>query len=74
MSLAKNLSPKINDPEANISSHEQNSFYNKHNQCCLCNHKLTTEVQINPNTLSLNEKIFCGNCKVTISTSEHSLN
>ena len=74
MSLAKNFISMINDSDAKIANHEQNSFYNKHNQCCLCNHKLTVEVQISTDSLILNEKISCRNCKVTVSTAKHSLN
>lgn len=74
MSLAKNSAQITNESEAKMISHEQIAFYNKHNHCCLCNHKLTVEVQIKSESGTLNEKIHCDHCKVTVSTSEHPLN
>lgn len=74
MSLVKNLTHEIKESKVQILSQEQNMFYNTHNQCCLCKHQLTVEVQLKSNTNVLKEKVHCPKCNVTISTSEHALN
>lgn len=71
MSLAKNI---IKSVVNKVISHEQSLFYRRHNHCSLCTKELAVETHINPSNDKLFEKVHCPNCKVTISTNEHSLN
>lgn len=74
MSPVKN---QIQDLDTNlvnsVMNSEQQKFYRRHNHCSLCSTKLAIEIKASPTETFVFEKISCPNCKVTISTSEHSL-
>jgi heptaprenylglyceryl phosphate synthase len=74
MSPVKN---HIQDIDANlvnsVMNSEQQKFYKRHNHCCLCSTKLAIDIKANTEGHSVFEKITCPKCKVTISTSEHTI-
>lgn len=75
MSLVKShIKNRVTNVVNKITNQEQQKFYQRHNQCCLCKSELSVEVKPVLANEYILEKVSCKKCSVTVSTSEHPLN